>query len=43
MENKQYGVLHEIGDYSQPQKLNEEENKQVNEQVNNQQNKENRK
>lgn len=32
--DKQYGVLHEIGDYSAPRTLSEEDNKTVNEQVN---------
>ncbi len=34
MADKQYGVIHEIGDYSQFQSLNEEDNKTINEQVN---------
>ena len=33
MADKEYGVIHEIGDYFKPQKLNEEDNKAVNEQV----------
>lgn len=31
--DKQYGVLHEIGDYYQPKKLDEEDNKAINEQM----------
>lgn len=34
MENKQYIVLHEIGDYYQPQPLSEKDNKIINEQMN---------
>ncbi len=33
-DQKQYGVLHEIGDYYQPKKLTEEDNKAINEQMN---------
>ena len=33
MDNKQYTVLHEIGDYYQPSPLSEEDNKRINEQV----------
>lgn len=32
---KQYGVLHEIGDYYQPKKLNDDDNHRLNEQLNN--------
>ena len=31
-ENRQYSVLHEIGDYGYPQDLSEEDNKIINEQ-----------
>ena len=34
MENKQYTILHEIGDYYHPVELNESDNKKINEQVN---------
>lgn len=33
MDNKEYGVIHEIGDYSAPRKLSEEDNQAVNEQL----------
>ena len=47
MENKQYTILHEIGDYYHPVELNESDNKKINEQVNqsnqsNQSNKDNK-
>ena len=31
---KQYGVLHEIGDYYQPKKLSDDDNNRINEQLN---------
>lgn len=31
---KQYGVLHEIGDYYDPKPLSDEDNKKINEQMN---------
>ncbi len=31
---KQYGVLHEIGDYYNPKPLSDEDNKKINEQLN---------
>lgn len=31
---KQYGVLHEIGDYYQPKKLSDDDNHRINEQLN---------
>ena len=33
MADKQYGVLHEIGDYSAPRPLNDDDNRAVNEQM----------
>ena len=41
MDNKQYGVLHEIGDYYQPKKLSEEDNRAINEQMNSRKNDDN--
>lgn len=32
---KQFGVLHEIGDYYQPKKLSDDDNHRINEQLNN--------
>lgn len=31
---KQYGVLHEIGDYYQPKRLSDDDNHRINEQLN---------
>ena len=31
---KQYGILHEIGDYYQPKLLTNDDNKKINEQLN---------
>lgn len=31
---KQFGVLHEIGDYYQPKKLSDDDNRKINEQLN---------
>ena len=38
MKEREYGVLHEIGDYSRPQELSKEDNKAVNEQLRREQN-----
>jgi hypothetical protein len=32
--DKEYGVIHEIGDYYKPKKLSDEDNRAVNEQLN---------
>lgn len=37
MEDKKYGVIHEIGDYSGVRELSEEDNKKVNQQILNEQ------
>lgn len=38
-QDKQYGVLHEIGDYYQPKPLSPEDNRAINEQINGNKNK----